>query len=48
MRWRIALAGGLLTALLTPGLARDNRQFGNVALDSRAWFKSVRPKNGIP
>ena len=48
MHWRIALAGALITALLTPVLARDNGQFGNVPPDIRAWFKSVRSKNGIP
>jgi hypothetical protein len=48
VRWRIALAGVLVTALLTPALARDNGQFGNVAPDICAWFKSVRSKNVIP
>jgi hypothetical protein len=46
VRWRIALAGVLLTALLTPALARDNGQFDNVAPDTCAWFKSARPKKG--
>jgi hypothetical protein len=47
MRCRLALAALLLTTLLTPVLARDNGQFGNVPPEVRAWFKSVRSKNGV-
>ncbi len=48
MRWRIALAAIVALALMTPVLARDNGQFSNVPPDIRAWFESVRSKNGIP
>jgi hypothetical protein len=48
MRWQIVLAGIFGTALLTPAIARDNGQFGNVPPDISAWFKSVRSKKGIP
>ena len=45
-RWRISLAAAVVLALMTPVLARDNGQFSNVPPDVRAWFKTVRSKNG--
>jgi hypothetical protein len=48
MQSRVAVGAVLMMALMTPVLARDNGQFANVPPDIRAWFKSVRSKNGIP
>lgn len=38
----------IAVAMASPVFARDNGQFGNVPPDIRAWFKSVKSKNGIP
>jgi hypothetical protein len=50
---RVSLAAAVACALfaclfVAPVLAHDHGQFGNVPPDVRAWFKSVKSRNGIP